>query len=295
MFSKRFWVSSLVAAGLAVLAIIPWSTKITIPSLMTAQQERSLFAPLPARIAKLNLENGAQVKQGDVLVQLRSPVLERDLILARERKKLLESRIDRSGSDAQDRASLIVLTNELESVKEEIDGLQRVSEQLMIRAPFDGTITDVDPELHAELWVSTKLPLAVLQSQQSPRIKGYVSEQNVFRFAVGTSARFVPENPELPIIKATVSEVAEASSQQLDEPYLALPFGGSIAVEEARKDELRPMEAAYSVALEPALEANQLHPKMAVRGVAILQGQPQSFYERAKLQVLKVLVRELGA
>ncbi|MEP4291106.1 MAG: HlyD family efflux transporter periplasmic adaptor subunit, partial [Rhizobiaceae bacterium] len=194
-----------------------------------------------------------------------------------------------------DRASLIVLTNELESVKEEIDGLQRVSEQLVMRAPFDGTITDVDPELHAGLWIGSKLPLAVLQSQQAPRIKGYVSEQNVFRFAVGTSARFVPENPELPIVSATVSEVAEASTLQLDEPYLALPFGGSIAVEEARKEELRPMEAAYSVALEPQADSPVAQPKMAVRGVAILQGEPQSFYQRAKLQVLKVLVRELGA
>ncbi|MEP1209400.1 MAG: hypothetical protein ABJM29_02350 [Rhizobiaceae bacterium] len=295
MFSKRFWFSSLVAAGLTALAVTPWSTQITIPSLMTASQERSLYAPLPARIANLTLANGQQVSKGDVLVQLQSPVLERDLLLARERKMLLETRIDRSGSDAQDRASLIVLTNELESVKEEIDGLQRVSEQLVMRAPFDGTITDVDPELHAGLWIGSKLPLAVLQSQQAPRIKGYVSEQNVFRFAVGTSARFVPENPELPIVSATVSEVAEASTLQLDEPYLALPFGGSIAVEEARKEELRPMEAAYSVALEPQADSPVAQPKMAVRGVAILQGEPQSFYQRAKLQVLKVLVRELGA
>ena len=160
---------------------------------------------------------------------------------------------------------------------------------------FDGTIADVDPELHAGLWINSKLPLAVLQSQSAPKIKGYVSEQNVFRFAVGTSAKFIPDNPEMPIVHATVSGVAEASSQQLDEPYLALPFGGSIAVEEARKDELRPMQAAYSVALEPLPENDQSQPKMAVRGVAILQGQPQSFFERAKLQVLKVLVRELGA
>ncbi|MEP4290274.1 MAG: biotin/lipoyl-binding protein, partial [Rhizobiaceae bacterium] len=108
MFSKRFWFSSLVAAGLTALAVTPWSTQITIPSLMTASQERSLYAPLPARIANLTLANGQQVSKGDVLVQLQSPVLERDLLLARERKMLLETRIDRSGSDAQDRASLIV-------------------------------------------------------------------------------------------------------------------------------------------------------------------------------------------
>ncbi|MEP0940355.1 MAG: biotin/lipoyl-binding protein [Rhizobiaceae bacterium] len=294
MFSKRFFLSATVATALVVLAVIPWSTQITIPSLMTAKQERSLFAALPAKIDKLHIRNGDRVGQGDVLLTLHAPVLEQDLVLARERKMLLESRIDRSGSDDQDRASLIVLTNELQSVKEEIEGLQRVTEELIMRAPFDGIITDVDPELHAGMWINTKQPLAVLQSQQAPRIKGYVGEENVFRFKVGSTAKFVPENPELPIILAQVSDVAEASSQQLDEPYLALPFGGSIAVEEARKEELRPMQAAYAVALEPAAGdgPSQLH--MAVRGVAILQGEPQSFYQRAKLRVLKVLVRELG-
>ena len=295
MFSKRFFLSATVASALVVLAVIPWSTQITIPSLMTAKQERSLFAALPAKVETLLIRNGDQVRKGDMLLTLRAPVLEQDLVLARERKMLLESRIDRSGSDDEDRASLIVLTNELESVKEEIEGLQRITEQLVMRAPFDGTITDLDPELHVGMWINTKMPLAVLQSQQAPRIKGYVGEENVFRFKVGSTAKFVPENPELPIIAARVSNVAEASSQQLDEPYLALPFGGSIPVEEARKEELRPMQAAYAVALEPAADSALSRPDMAVRGVAILEGEPQSFYERAKLQVLKVLVRELGA
>ena len=43
----------------------------------------------------------------------------------------------------------------------------------------------------------------------------------------------------------------------------------------------------------PAVEG-VVRPKMAVRGVAIIDGEPQSFYHRAKRQVLKVLVREMG-
>ena len=65
-----------------------------------------------------------------------APKLLQDLQLAEERKALLENRIDRTGSDDRDRASLIVLTNELESTREEIDGLIRIREQLTVRAPF---------------------------------------------------------------------------------------------------------------------------------------------------------------
>ena len=294
MASKRFWVTSLVAGCFGLLAVIPWSTQITIPSLLPAGQEQSLFAPFPAQIEKLNIKNGEQVKKGDVLVQLAAPQLMKDLDLARERKTLIESRIDRTGSDDEDRASLIVLTNELQQVKEEIDGLLRIREQMTVRAPFDATVADVDPELHAGLWVNPKTPFAVLQTGNVPRIKGYVNEQNVFRFQPGTSAKFIPDDIDLPTLEAKVSSIAEASSEQLDEPYLALPFGGSIAIEEARKEELRPTEAAYSVALVPSDSEALNQPNKAIRGVAIITGEPQSFYSRAKRQVLKVLVRELG-
>ena len=294
MSSSRFWITASLASAIGVLAVIPWSTQISIPSLMTVQQEQSLFAPLPARISQMNLENGAKVLEGEVLLQLSAPKLLQDLQLAEERKALLENRIDRTGSDDRDRASLIVLTNELESTREEIDGLIRIREQLTVRAPFDGLIADMDPELHVGLWVNPKTPLAALLAGNSPRIKGYVGEDNVFRFNRGTFARFVPDNPELPIVDTRVASIAVASSEQLDEPYLALPFGGSIAVEEKRKEELRPLDAAYAVALEPVDTSTVSLPQTAIRGVALIEGRPRSFYSRIKRQVMKVLVREIG-
>ena len=91
MFSKRFFLTAAVASALTVLAVISWSTLITITSLITAKQERSLFAALPAKIEQMHICNGDQVREGDILLQFHTPVLEQDLVLARERKMLLES------------------------------------------------------------------------------------------------------------------------------------------------------------------------------------------------------------
>lgn len=293
MASKRTYVTGAILAAFGLLAIIPWSTSITIPALMTAEKEQALFAPFPAKIESMAIVDGAVVQKGDVLFQLASPQLVSDLARAEERRSLIESRIDRTGSDDQDRASLIVLTNELKEVNEQIEGFQRVREQMTIRAPFAGTVADLDPELHAGLWVNPKNPMGVLQSGETARIKGYVSERNVFRFEPGARARFIPDNRELPIVETQVMEVAEASSEQLDEHYLALPFGGSIAIEEAQKDQLRPTEAEYAVGMVPRKESVGV-PQKAVRGVSIISGEPESFYTRAKRQVLKVFVREMG-
>ena len=294
MSSSRFWISAGCAVCLGFLAIIPWSTKITIPALMSAEQEQAIFAPFAAKITNIKITDGDVVKKGSVLFQLAAPKLMRDFLLAKERKSLLETRIDRIGSDVEDRASLIVLSNELKEVTEEIEGLKRVTEKLTVRARFAGVVADLDPELHEGLWVNPKTPLAVLQTRGTPRIKGYVSEQSVFRFEKGAIARFIPENRELPIVNIQVINVAEASSESLDEPYLALPFGGSIAIEEAEKEALRPIEASYAVAMAPLNSELVSVPQKVVRGVSVISGAPESFFTRVKRQVLKILIREMG-
>ena len=294
MAAKRFMGLGVVLACTVVLAVIPWSTRISIPAVMTAEKEQSIFAPFPAQIVELNVKDGDRVKSGAVLMTLAAPQLDLDLKLATEKRTLLETRIDRTGADAEDRASLIVLTNELKEVVEELEGLARIKNKLVVRAPFEGIVADIDPELHKGLWINKKTPLAILQVGSGPSIKGYVGEANVFRFETGASALFIPENPELPMVRTQVKDVAQASSERLDEPYLALPYGGSIAIEEAKREELRPMEATYAVAMTTLAESNVQLPQMAIRGVSVISGEPLSFYTRMKRQVLKVFVREMG-
>ncbi|MEL6947372.1 MAG: HlyD family efflux transporter periplasmic adaptor subunit [Pseudomonadota bacterium] len=296
MSAKRILVTTAVVAALTAVAVVPWSTRVSIPGLMTAEQEQALFAPFAARVKTIALKDGQRVEKGDVLLRLDAPKLDQDVAMAQERARLLESRIDRTGSDVVDRASLIVLENELNEVREQLDGLRRVQRQLVVRAPLTGVVTDIDPELHAGLWVNPKTPLAIVQAADGVMIKGYVSEGEVFRFSKGATARFVPDNPDLPIIDAIVRSVSQAASDRLDEPYLALKYGGSVATEEAaasaQKNELRPTKAAFAVYLDPA--AGHAMPGMALRGVTLIEGRAESFYTRIKRQVLKILVREVG-
>ncbi len=294
MSAKRFIGVGIGLACAILLAVVPWSTRISIPAVMTADKEQSIFAPFPAQIVELKVRDGDRVSAGDVLIKLTAPQLYLDIKLASEKRTLIEKRIDRSGSDEKDRASLIVLTNELREVKEQLEGLSRIKEKLVVRAPFDGVVADIDPELHAGLWINQKTPLAILQVGNGPSIKGYVGEANVFRFETGAKALFIPENPELPMVRTQVKDVAQASSERLDEPYLALPYGGSIAIEDAKREDLRPTEATYAVAMTAGESTNMPLPQMAIRGVSVISGEPQSFYTRVKRRVLKVFVREMG-
>ena len=292
VMSRRTYASLAVLAGLATAAVVPWSTAIAIPSVMGAAEEQRLFAPFPARLVSLDLAEGKRVAAGEVVARLSAPKLERDLAQAKERERLLTARIDRTGSDSDDRAMLRVLLNELEAVREEIEGLRRTRRRLVVRAPFDGVVADLDREVRPGLWIDGKTPLALVRSERTPAVRGYVAETDIMRFAPGAEATFVPENPDLPRVPLTVREIGFAGAERLDEPYLALAHGGSIATSEAEGEQLMPLHAHYGVVLAP--EGDAPVPESARRGTTLIEGEPRSFYARAKRNVLKILVREFG-
>ena len=292
MVSRRTYTSLAVLVLLGGLAVVPWSTTIAIPSVMGSAEEQRLYAPFPARLVTLEMGEGRQVAKGDVLARLSAPDLDRKLIQAEERERLLVARVDRSGSDRDDRAMRTVLLNELRAVREEITGLRRTQRRLVLRAPFDGVLNDVDPELRAGLWLDGTSPLALIRHDRGAGVRGYVAEAAIRRFSAGAEAAFVPEDPDLPRVPLRVAEVAFAATEKLHEPYLALTHGGSIATSERSGEELMPLEAQYAVRLEAtgAIAA----PDRAHRGTVLIEGAAESFYARARRNVLKVFVRELG-
>ena len=292
--SRRSLITFSVFAALILLMAVPWSTRVSIPSILAAQHEVKLYPPYSAQLIKVNVESGSKVKKGELLFQFSSPELQKNLVNATERAALLQARLDRIGSDERDRTARIVLLHELKSTRKEQQGLERLLDDLDIRAQFDGTIVDLDPEIRQDMWVNVSQPIALLHGTEGVNVKGYVSEANLFRFSEGASADFIPEDPALGRVSLVVSRISYAGAKQLDEPYLALRFGGSIATSEIDADKLYPTAAFYSVLLIPSPSQKRWEPEKVVRGSVIIHGSPQSLFERTKRGVLSVLVREMG-
>ncbi len=292
--SRRSLVTLLVFAAVTAAMLVPWSTRISIPTFLSAAREIKLYPPFTAVLVNMNVATGSQVKKGDLLFKFASPELQKNMIQAKERQSLLQARLDRIGSDEQDRTARIVLLNELETTRKEQRGLKRLLSDLEIRAQFDGRVVDLDPEIREGMWMNSAQPVAMLQGKAGVNVKGYVSEANLFRFAEGASADFIPEDPALGRMALVVDRISYAGAKRLDEPYLALRFDGSIATSEIDADKLIPVDAYYSVLLSPASAEEQWQPEKVVRGYAIIQGTPQSFYDRAMRGILSVLVREMG-
>ena len=287
--------ATLVVLGLVAAAVmIPWSTRIAIPSILVTQQEIKIYPPYPARIAQMNISEGANARAGDLLMTFDVPELAAKLVHAKERRAILDIRLNRIGADEQDRAERIVLINRLKETDKEIDGLNRQIAELDVVAKFDGVIVDLDPELRPDMWVGMDRPLALLHNQTGFSVRGYIDEANLNRIREGADARFVPEDPALDDIPLQVASISTADAGQLNEAYLALRYGGSIETSQADGEELTPTGAYYTVLLRPGEQQAALKPEKVVRGNTFIQGEPRSFFDRAKTAILRVMIREMG-
>ncbi|MEI5682178.1 HlyD family efflux transporter periplasmic adaptor subunit [Mesorhizobium sp. CCNWLW179-1] len=291
--SRRTYVTIAIVAGLIVLAAMPLSTRVSAPALILPETFVRLFPEEAGRVEEINAKRGDTVRKGDVLFVISSPTLVQERGLAEIEIDLAQQRIDRIGADAEDLAERGVIATQLSSLVAKRDGLEQREAKLVVRAPFNGRIADMNAEIAPGQWISRKEQLAFLSADDGSVIRGYVSGNDRSRIEPGSTGWFIPDDLTQPKLRVVLASVAISGAQQLEIPQLTSQFGGRIAVHASDGKRLVPIAAEYAVTARAVDEPGD--PAQTWRGVLLLDGRPESLLARAWRQVLKVLVREAGA
>jgi putative peptide zinc metalloprotease protein len=176
-------------------------------------------------------------------VQLRQADLQHDL------KRI---RLARAAANAADRAELRVLENEAVSAARRREVLQRQMEEMILRAPHDGVIRDLNPDLRAGQWISVKTPLLRVLVPAEIEIRGYAEEPDLRRLQMGARGRFLPDDISRPSIAVTLAEIGSTAVESLDLPILASTHDGPVQVVPERSERaLKPLLSLYAVTLHP--------------------------------------------
>jgi putative peptide zinc metalloprotease protein len=289
---RRAWVSVGAAIFVTAALFFPWSDRISLPAVLEAVPHATIYAPVPGRIAELTLQEGRQVERGDRLVMLESPTLEKDVALTRKRIEVERLRTRRQFVDQQELAKHQVTLETLKARLSQLEGLMQQHNNLALTSPIPGVVTDRAEALHVGRWVNRELPLAYVVDPVGEQLHALASETDVGSLRPGQSARFIPEGPERPSLKAQVVEIRDIDESSFTVPYLASLYGGEVAVREDGNHKLRPETSVYRVTLrlvEPPLRWNQV-----VRGIALVEGPRVSLAERTWRKVARILIRESG-
>lgn len=270
--------------------IYPWHTRVVAPAVMKAAGQARIFSPFPARVAEVRVVSGQRVAVGEVLFRLESPDLDSERVVQQRRLHRYEEELRRSVSDLRYLDQGRVAQRRLAETMSRLGGIEAQLQRLTVVSPLAGVVRDLEREVHVGRWVGSDFLLAEVVEAGEARVEGYVDEDALAGVRVGDEARFLPENPDLPVVSCRVVAVDQAGVGVLPEPYLASVHGGGIVVRPGPRGELVSGEARYRV----LLRGDGGGAGWVERGEVVIQGVARSLAARVWRQVGAVLIRESG-
>lgn len=263
---KFMQISTLIAFGEAAAAAGPPPEAVTTSKATSSSWENELAAvgsvepargvtiraEVPGVVSAIRFQSGAQVKAGQVLVELESRVERAQLDSLAARLELARSNAGRSRrlaeGDAATKAQLDADEAQVKTLVADVAALQAQIARKMIRAPFAGT-TGIR-QVNLGEYLSPGSAITVLESLGSVYVDFSVPQQDLGRIDVGTPVR------------VTLSSAVKAE-----------PLAGKVAAIDPTVDEAT---RSARVRAEVPNASGQLRPGMFVNVSAILPKQEES-------------------
>ena len=137
--SRRTRTTVAIAGAGLLLAVVPWSTRISVPAVVEAAHIARVYPQRGGIVESVLFKPGDAVQAGDVLVQLVSIENEHQIALTKGKIALVRMRLARRASDSEDRAHSLVMEQELKAHISTLNGLMKERADLAIVAPHAGT------------------------------------------------------------------------------------------------------------------------------------------------------------
>jgi putative peptide zinc metalloprotease protein len=272
------------------LLVVPWPTRVAGSAMLRPAQIYPVYAPEGVQVVGLPVSEGAKVKAGEPMIELASPDLELRWRKAHAAVASLQRQTASAGVSEMHKRDLPVLLEELAMAQAELANIESVLHKYVPRAPFDGELRDLDPELKRGVWVGRDERLAVLVAPGKWRVETYLDEQAVRRVRVGDRARFYAAGASP--ISFTVDAIDRDATRVLDSGMLAAPAGGSVAVRQ-KNGQWIPEAAVYRVTLTGAGDVNELAGR-SWRGNIVIHGAWEAPAARFLSTALALFWREAG-
>jgi membrane fusion protein (multidrug efflux system) len=172
-------------------------------------QQTELFAKVNSYVKSIRVEIGDKVSAGQVLIVLEAPEIQSQVASAKAKLEAQEAiylstkaTYDRTmkanetqgaiAKDALDQIAARMLSDEaqLNAARSTYHEVRDISNYLVIKAPFNGTITSRNVDLGAYVEPMNKAPLVVIENNQRLRLNLSIPEANTSYIKLGDTIRF---------------------------------------------------------------------------------------------------------
>jgi putative peptide zinc metalloprotease protein len=255
---RRYWGSRLriaasgaVFAALLALLVLPLPRFESVPSLLLFQEAIRVESPAAGRLADALPTEGRSVTEGETLVRLQSETMAFERRLAEFDLEKVRASIRNLGTSPEQVAYGKWLAAEAERLQSILDQYREAMAQLEIRAPADGRVVDVNPDLYAGAFLPQGTHLFTVMAPGRQEVKAFVHEKAMpdLRDTPIREATIRLPAPEFPAIQARLVERSRFPVSHLPNQSLFDIAGGPIVSVE---DSLgrRPRDAYFTLTFE---------------------------------------------
>lgn len=285
---NRHGVVTLCALALLLAAlVVPWRGRVDAPGLLRAARQATLYTNEPGRLLSVT-ETGARVQAGATLFKLESAEIDHALRSAAAQLAGAQADLASRSFDAERRRAQQAAMATASEAAASLAHAETRALDLVVRAPFDGVISDVPKGLRRGDDLRRLEPLGVLIDDSAALVDAYVGEADLDRVRLGANATFLREDGAR--LRLQVHDIDRVSTRQLDAQELASPNGGTLPARKDAHGTLVPEHAVYRVQLTVVDSAAPVQRRLA--GQVVIEAPAESLVRATYRRAVAVLWRE---
>lgn len=276
-----------------LVLIVPWQRTVYAPALLRAEQQGSLYMPMPAMVESILAQPGDRVEAGQLLFTLRADDVQHQRQQLDRQLATLAWQQDFQTFNRQTLQTHQRVRQERDAAQQRHQVLQQQMTSLEVRAPFAGRLADRAQPLASGEWLAQGEWLATVTGPQGALVEAFVPEKDWLRLRPGAAGTFYPHDVTRSGMAGEVIDIEPTVMRDLRPvAELASVYGGDIAALSDSQRRLVPEQAVYRVVLR--LAADEPPVTQAITGTVALSGEPQSLLVRIWRRVAAVAVREFS-
>ena len=290
-FNKRNIRTLLFIFSFLFLIFIPWNTTIKMPAIIETQNYFEFYSPEDAYIEEINFTNSQFVTKGDLLLKIKSPLVEHKIDLIKKDIKHINIELDKQAGFRENLNKRFILEESLSKKQNELEGLLKVKDKFEIKAPFSGKIYFTN-DFKLNQWISRKESIFVLYDNLNYRIVSFCNENDFKLLKKNSDAKFIFSSGDLKDVNVKIPEISIISTPYLEFLELSSDHAGDIATRQDVNKNIRTEQAYYKIIFD--FKNKNLNLTTRKQGILATEGIRFSLAQKFYKKVIYILIRESG-
>lgn len=287
--TSRLMLGGAMMCGLIALGFIPWQSHVEGAGWVHASKQHYIYTPTAGKLT--NMHAAGKVSKGEKLFTLTSPDIALNAYRSQSMVKTRNAEL-RSLTGIEDgeekRASL---QNERDQFNAEMQLYQDELDRMVLIAPFDGQLTDINDNLNLNTWVSPKEALAIIIDPRTWTVDAFMPESEINRIHLGGKAKIYNLQNRLNIFEGIVTSIDANKIQKLPHPMLDANHGGPITT--FLGSDRVPTQAFYKVSIN-INNAESLNLQNMFLGLVKIETEAKALLPTLIERVAALFIRESG-